>query len=85
MNAVSGWTAPRVGYCSNVHPTRDLAGLRASIARHFQGVRRLRGLDEQDSGLWICARAAADALAKLAALHDFAGVVEAHPPEHGVA
>jgi len=60
MNAVSGWTAPQVGYCSNVHPTRDLAGLRASIARHFQGVRRLRGLDEQDSGLWICARAAAE-------------------------
>jgi len=60
MNAVSGWTAPQVGYCSNVHPTRDLAGLQASIARHFQGVRRLRGLDEQDSGLWICARAAAE-------------------------
>ncbi|MGB3125682.1 MAG: metabolite traffic protein EboE [Pseudomonas sp.] len=60
MSAASGWTAPQVGYCSNVHPTRDLAGLRASIEQHFQGVRRLRGLDAQDSGLWICARAATE-------------------------
>ncbi|MBW4793816.1 metabolite traffic protein EboE [Pseudomonas tolaasii] len=60
MSAASGWAASQVGYCSNVHPTRDLAGLRASIEQHFQGVRRLRGLSEQDSGLWICARAAAE-------------------------
>ncbi|MDR0279561.1 MAG: metabolite traffic protein EboE [Paucimonas sp.] len=50
----------QLGYCSNVHPAHDLAGLRASIERHFQGVRRLRGLEQQDSGLWICARAAAE-------------------------
>ncbi|WP_085640963.1 MULTISPECIES: metabolite traffic protein EboE [unclassified Pseudomonas] len=60
MSAAAGWTAAQVGYCSNVHPTQDLAGLRASIERHFQGVRRLRGFSEQDSGLWICARAAAE-------------------------
>lgn len=59
MRAAIGWTASQVGYCSNVHPTRDLAGLRASINQHFQGVRSLRGLNEQDSGLWICAHAAA--------------------------
>ena len=59
MSVGSGWTAAQVGYCSNVHPTRDLAGLSASIEQHFQGVRRLRGLHEQDSGLWICAHAAA--------------------------
>ncbi|MGZ0715556.1 metabolite traffic protein EboE [Pseudomonas palleroniana] len=58
MSATGGWTPTQVGYCSNVHPTRDLAGLRASIAEHFQGVRNLRGLDVQDSGLWICAHAA---------------------------
>lgn len=58
MSAGTGWTAGQVGYCSNVHPTRDLAGLQASIEQHFQGVRSLRRLDEQDSGLWICARAA---------------------------
>lgn len=58
MSAGAGWTTSRLGYCSNVHPTRDLDGLRASINRHFQGVRFLRGLDTQDSGLWICARAA---------------------------
>ena len=52
--------AAQLGYCSNVHPAHDLAGLRSSIERHFQGVRRLRGLAQQDSGLWICARAAAE-------------------------
>ncbi|MHA6194967.1 metabolite traffic protein EboE [Pseudomonas wadenswilerensis] len=52
--------AAQLGYCSNVHPAHDLAGLRSSIERHFQGVRRLRGLEQQDSGLWICARAAAE-------------------------
>jgi len=52
--------AAQLGYCSNVHPAHDLAGLRSSIERHFQGVRRLRGLARQDSGLWICARAAAE-------------------------
>ncbi len=60
MSAATGWTAGQVGYCSNVHPVRDLAGLRAAIERHFQGVRRLRGLSGQDSGLWISARAAVE-------------------------
>lgn len=60
MNAGTGWAAAQVGYCSNVHPTRDLAGLRSSIEQHFQGVRTLRRLNEQDSGLWISALAAAE-------------------------
>ncbi|TLG86360.1 sugar phosphate isomerase/epimerase, partial [Pseudomonas edaphica] len=59
MSAAKGWAASQIGYCSNVHPARDLAGLRASITEHFQGVRTLRGLAQQDSGLWICAQAAA--------------------------
>ncbi|KTB66725.1 MULTISPECIES: metabolite traffic protein EboE [Pseudomonas] len=59
MSAANGWTASQIGYCSNVHPARDLAALRASITEHFQGVRTLRGLEQQDSGLWICAQAAA--------------------------
>lgn len=60
MSARTGWTATQIGYCSNVHPTRDLDGLRASIERHFQSVRTLRGLDTQDSGLWISALAVAE-------------------------
>ncbi|EJL02632.1 MULTISPECIES: metabolite traffic protein EboE [Pseudomonas] len=60
MSAAMGWTATQIGYCSNVHPTHDLGGLRASIDRHFQTVRTLRGLDRQDSGMWISARAAAE-------------------------
>ena len=60
MSATTGWAAAQIGYCSNVHPTRDLVGLQSSIERHFQGVRTRRGLDQQDSGLWICARAATE-------------------------
>lgn len=60
MNANAGWTAAQIGYCSNVHPAHDLAGLRASIEQHFQGVRQRRGLSVQESGLWISAHAAAE-------------------------
>ncbi|KAF0867112.1 metabolite traffic protein EboE [Pseudomonas sp. LD120] len=60
MSARAGWSATQIGYCSNVHPARDVAGLRASIVEHFQGVRRQRGLALQDSGLWISAQAAAE-------------------------
>ena len=59
MSQVREWTPSQIGYCSNVHPTPELAGLCASIEAHFQGVRQLRGLNEQDSGLWISAKAAA--------------------------
>ncbi|NWA02742.1 metabolite traffic protein EboE [Pseudomonas gingeri] len=60
MSPGSGWSAAQLGYCGNVHPAPDLAALRASIQHPFQGVRRRRGLAEQDSGLWISARAAAE-------------------------
>ncbi|MDT3716752.1 metabolite traffic protein EboE [Pseudomonas soli] len=60
MSAGRGWSASQLGYCGNVHPAPDLAALRASIEQHFQGVRRLRGLDVQHSGLWISARAASE-------------------------
>lgn len=60
MSARAGWSAVQIGYCSNVHPARDVAGLRASIQQHFQEVRRQRGLAVQDSGLWISAQAAAE-------------------------
>lgn len=60
MSARAGWSAAQIGYCSNVHPVRDVAGLRASIQQHFQEVRRQRGLAVQDSGLWISAQAAAE-------------------------
>lgn len=75
MSAATGWTPSQVGYCSNVHATRDLAGLRASIDRHFQAVRRLRGLDHQDSGLWICAHAAGQ-LQEKAARRQFLDLLE---------
>ncbi|AUG04556.1 AP endonuclease [Pseudomonas sp. 09C 129] len=60
MSTRRGWSAARIGYCSNVHPAPDLATLSASIETHFQGVRQQRGLPEQDSGLWISAQAAAE-------------------------
>ncbi|OOV93941.1 metabolite traffic protein EboE [Pseudomonas sp. MF4836] len=60
MSQPREWTPTQIGYCGNVHPTPELAGLRASIESDFQGVRRLRGLSQQDSGLWISARAVAE-------------------------
>lgn len=60
MSPVMGWTPTQLGYCGNVHPAHDLAALRASIAGPFQAVRRQRGLQYQDSGLWISAQAAAE-------------------------
>ncbi|NBF09271.1 metabolite traffic protein EboE [Pseudomonas sp. Fl4BN1] len=60
MSTRAGWSAAQIGYCSNVHPARDVAGLRLSIQEHFQEVRRQRGLAVQDSGLWISAQAAAE-------------------------
>ncbi|CAD5201005.1 metabolite traffic protein EboE [Pseudomonas sp. FEN] len=59
MSQPRDWTPTQIGYCSNVHPTPELSRLCASIEAHFQAVRQLRGLDEQDSGLWISAKAAA--------------------------
>ncbi|EJM67141.1 hypothetical protein PMI30_02320 [Pseudomonas sp. GM50] len=75
MSAVTGWAAAQVSYCSNVHPTRDLAGLRSSIEQHFQGVRTLRGLNEQDSGLWISALAASE-LQEASARKDFLSLLQ---------
>jgi sugar phosphate isomerase/epimerase len=75
MSAGTGWAAAQVGYCSNVHPTRDLAGLRSSIEQHFQGVRTLRGLNEQDSGLWISALAASE-LQETSARKDFLSLLQ---------
>ncbi|QXI26029.1 metabolite traffic protein EboE [Pseudomonas vanderleydeniana] len=66
MSSGSGWNAAQLGYCGNVHPAADLAALRASIGQLFQGVRRRRGLPEQDSGLWISARAAEELQSPLA-------------------
>jgi sugar phosphate isomerase/epimerase len=75
MSTGTGWAAAQVGYCSNVHPTRDLAGLRSSIEQHFQGVRTLRGLNEQDSGLWISALAASE-LQETSARKDFLSLLQ---------
>ncbi|WP_248800230.1 metabolite traffic protein EboE [Pseudomonas sp. MWU13-2105] len=59
MSRARDWTPRQIGYCGNVHPTPELGALCASIEAHFRGVRQLRGLNEQDSGLWISAQAAA--------------------------
>ncbi|RIJ09723.1 sugar phosphate isomerase/epimerase [Pseudomonas sp. 91RF] len=75
MSASTGWAAAQVGYCSNVHPTHDLARLKASIEQHFQGVRAQRGLKQQDSGLWISALAATG-LQQKTARAEFLGLLQ---------
>ncbi|WP_409317410.1 metabolite traffic protein EboE [Pseudomonas sp. KCJK9016] len=75
MSVGKGWSATQVGYCSNVHPTHDLARLKASVDQHFQGVRTQRGLQEQDSGLWISALAASG-LQQTSARSAFLGLLQ---------
>ncbi|WP_338524891.1 metabolite traffic protein EboE [Pseudomonas batumici] len=75
MSQAREWMPTQIGYCSNVHPTPKLAGLCASIEAHFQGVRQLRGLNEQDSGLWISALAAAE-LQQMSARSNFLNLLQ---------
>ncbi|KIH83112.1 metabolite traffic protein EboE [Pseudomonas batumici] len=75
MSQARAWMPTQIGYCSNVHPTPELAGLCASIEAHFQGVRQLRGLNEQDSGLWISALAAAQ-LQQMSARSNFLNLLQ---------
>jgi sugar phosphate isomerase/epimerase len=42
-----------IGYCTNVHPAEDLAGVVAQFDRYAEPVRRLVGVDVLPLGLWL--------------------------------
>ncbi len=42
-----------IGYCTNVHPAEDLAGVVAQFDRYAEPVRRLVGVDVLPVGLWL--------------------------------
>ncbi len=47
-----GWT-PHLGYCTNVHPTADLAALHRVVSHHAVAVRRHLGWEHLGLGLWL--------------------------------
>jgi sugar phosphate isomerase/epimerase len=62
-----------VGYCTNVHPAEDLAGVLAQLERFAAPLRRRLGYERLGVGLWLAAPAArrlrhdADGVARLRA------------------
>lgn len=48
-----------LGYCTNVHPAEDLAGILAQLDRHASAVRRNLDSDVLGLGLWLPAQVAA--------------------------
>ncbi|MFF5171713.1 metabolite traffic protein EboE [Micromonospora sp. NPDC000089] len=49
-----------LGYCTNVHPAEDLAGVLAQLDTHAVPVRAALGADRLGLGLWLAAPAAAE-------------------------
>ena len=49
-----------LGYCTNVHPAEDLAGVLEQLDRYALPVRRRLGADVLGLGLWLAAPVAAE-------------------------
>ncbi|WP_216592940.1 metabolite traffic protein EboE [Verrucosispora sioxanthis] len=56
-----------LGYCTNVHPAEDLAGIVAQLDRYAVPVRETLGADPLGLGLWLAAPVAAELAADPAA------------------
>ncbi|SCL38370.1 Sugar phosphate isomerase/epimerase [Micromonospora rhizosphaerae] len=53
-------TTVHLGYCTNVHPAEDLAGILAQLDTYAVPVRRALGADLLGLGLWLAAPVAAE-------------------------
>ncbi|SCL17107.1 Sugar phosphate isomerase/epimerase [Micromonospora nigra] len=56
----AGGTTVHLGYCTNVHPAEDLAGIVAQLDSHARPVRERLGVDLLGLGLWLAAPVAAE-------------------------
>ncbi|MGN9890564.1 metabolite traffic protein EboE [Micromonospora sp. L31] len=56
-----------LGYCTNVHPAEDAAGILAQLRTHAEPVREALGADLLGLGLWLAAPVAAELAADPAA------------------
>ncbi|MER7460780.1 metabolite traffic protein EboE [Micromonospora sp. NPDC126480] len=56
----AGGTTVHLGYCTNVHPAEDLAGILAQLDTYAVPVRESLGADRLGLGLWLAAPAAAE-------------------------
>ncbi|WBB92137.1 metabolite traffic protein EboE [Verrucosispora sp. WMMC514] len=62
-----GGATVHLGYCTNVHPAEDLAGIVAQLDRYAVPVRETLGADPLGLGLWLAAPVAAELAADPAA------------------
>ncbi|MEU5790815.1 metabolite traffic protein EboE [Micromonospora purpureochromogenes] len=60
-------SAVHLGYCTNVHPAEDAAGILAQLRTHAEPVREALGADLLGLGLWLAAPVAAELAADPAA------------------
>ncbi|MFD0822825.1 xylose isomerase, partial [Micromonospora zhanjiangensis] len=58
LRHVDGQTV-HLGYCTNVHPAEDLAGVLAQLDAYALPIRRRLGTDVLGLGLWLAAPVAA--------------------------
>ncbi|WP_422734817.1 metabolite traffic protein EboE [Micromonospora sp. WMMD558] len=56
----AGGTTVHLGYCTNVHPAEDLAGILAQLDTYAVPVRETLGADLLGLGLWLAAPVAAE-------------------------
>ncbi|MGS2618642.1 metabolite traffic protein EboE [Micromonospora sp. LZ34] len=63
----AGGTTVHLGYCTNVHPAEELAGVLAQLDRYALPVREALGTDLLGLGLWLAAPVAAELAADPAA------------------
>ncbi|RKN51083.1 metabolite traffic protein EboE [Micromonospora endolithica] len=56
----AGGSTVHLGYCTNVHPAEDLAGILAQLDSHARPVREALGVDLLGLGLWLAAPVAAE-------------------------
>lgn len=63
--------APLVGYCTNVHPGRDLPTTLSQLETHAVAVRQELGWHQLGVGLWLSRRTAAELLATESGTSEF--------------
>lgn len=68
-----------LGYCTNVHPYADLAGLRAALREHAAPLRERLGWSRLPVGLWFPASVADEVLADPASFAAELGELGLHP------
>lgn len=70
-------TIVHLGYCANVHPVEDVAGVLGQLAIYAEPVRELLGADRLGLGLWLARDVAAELAAEPRSLSRLAAELDA--------